>query len=176
MPNGGSDCCGTCWFNTKNKGEAGYKHSRDPDPDFCQIRKIAIQNPFYTYCANHPHHMPGKVEIPVGSVYEGDSDGNRQVMVALPDTSENRFFHLLLLKEICKGLREEYPGGLPSSVIIIEQLAEWNEVDAISDLEIIAAIEVPLKESEFDPQTIAQTVSAANSALKKLKKINNSRS
>ena len=27
MPNGGSDCCGTCWFNRKNRGERDWhKH------------------------------------------------------------------------------------------------------------------------------------------------------
>jgi len=29
MPDGGSDCCGTCWFNERNKGEAGYAHADD---------------------------------------------------------------------------------------------------------------------------------------------------
>jgi hypothetical protein len=28
MPNAGSDNCGTCWFNTKNKGETGLGHFR----------------------------------------------------------------------------------------------------------------------------------------------------
>ena len=28
MPNGGSDNCGTCWFNERNKGEVGF----DPEP------------------------------------------------------------------------------------------------------------------------------------------------
>lgn len=32
MPNGGSDCCGTRWFNVKNKGKPGYSHTDDPDP------------------------------------------------------------------------------------------------------------------------------------------------
>lgn len=47
MPNGGSDCCGTCWFNLKNKGEAGYDHVKDPEPDRCAIRTIDIPDPFY---------------------------------------------------------------------------------------------------------------------------------
>ena len=52
MPNGGSDCCGTCWFNAKNKGEAGYGHRKDPDPEYCLIRQLEIRSPMYTYCAN----------------------------------------------------------------------------------------------------------------------------
>ncbi len=55
MPNGGSDCCGTCWFNTKNEGEVGYDHCDSPRPDHCEIRELKITNSFYTYCANHPH-------------------------------------------------------------------------------------------------------------------------
>jgi hypothetical protein len=170
MPNGGSDCCGTCWFNTKNKGEAGYEHSRGPDPDFCRIRQISIQDPFYTYCANHPHRMPGKVQIPVGSVYKGDSQGNRQVLVPLPDTPENRFIHLKLLEQIREGLREEYPIGIPAPVAIIEQLTEWGEVRAIPDLEIIAAVGIAGGEPEFHELTNVRTVLAARSALERLKK------
>ena len=44
MPNGGSDNCGTCWFNTKNKGETGLGRFRDPAPDFCSIRELAIEH------------------------------------------------------------------------------------------------------------------------------------
>ena len=43
MPNGGSDCCGTCWFNAKNKGEKGYGHAKDPEPAFCTIRALPIE-------------------------------------------------------------------------------------------------------------------------------------
>ncbi len=78
MPNGGSDCCGTCWFNAKNKGQAGYEHVEDPEPNFCIIRQLAIKNAFYTYCANHPHKNPDKLNIPIGPVYVGDSSGYRQ--------------------------------------------------------------------------------------------------
>jgi len=38
MPNGGSDCCGTCWFNARNKGEAGYGHALATEPARCTIR------------------------------------------------------------------------------------------------------------------------------------------
>jgi hypothetical protein len=29
MPNGGSDCCGTCWFNSTHQGQVGY-FTNDP--------------------------------------------------------------------------------------------------------------------------------------------------
>ena len=46
MPNGGSDCCGTCWFNRKNEGEAGYGKGRDSSIEpYCDIRGQAIENP-----------------------------------------------------------------------------------------------------------------------------------
>lgn len=71
MPNGGSDCCGTCPFNAKNKGEAGYAHRRDPEPHFCNIRSLPVDDPMYTYCANHPHRNPGKSDILPGLKAQG---------------------------------------------------------------------------------------------------------
>ena len=96
MPNGGSDCCGTCWFNAKNKGEAGYAHSTDPEPSFCSIRHLPIESPFYTYCANHPHRRPERDRIPIGPAFRSDSFGARQFWRPSPDTEEIRQ-HLLSL-------------------------------------------------------------------------------
>src|SRR5258708_6142984 len=103
MPNGGSDCCGTCCFNARNRGEAGYAHANDPEPAACVIRGgLAIDNPFYTYCANHPHHNRGRLRVPVGPVYVVDDDPNsgmyaRKVWVPSPDTEEVRTALLDLL-------------------------------------------------------------------------------
>jgi hypothetical protein len=94
MPNGGSDCSGTCWFSAKNKGEAGYTHSRDPEPAFCSIRGLTIEDPFYSYCANHPHRRPEQDLIPIGPVFIGDSSGARLMWQRSPDTEEVRQ-HLL---------------------------------------------------------------------------------
>ena len=69
MPNGGSDCCGTCWFNRKDRGERDWpKHVDNALPDHCEIRDLAIEDPFYTYCANHPHRRPERDRIPIGPV------------------------------------------------------------------------------------------------------------
>src|SRR5687768_955859 len=87
MPNGGSDCCGTCWFNVKNKGEAGYAHTGDPEPAFCSIRGLLIEDPFYTYCANHPHRRPERDAIPIGPVFTGEE---REMWQDSPDTEEVR--------------------------------------------------------------------------------------
>src|SRR5262245_24932564 len=106
MPNGGSDCCGTCWFNAKNKGEAGYEHADDPEPDYCSIRDLSIDDPFYTYCANHPHRRPERDKIPIGPVFAGDE---RELWQHSPDTEEIRQHLLALLAEIPETPTTEYP-------------------------------------------------------------------
>ena len=68
MPNGGSDCCGTCWFNRTNQGERGTQHRDESVPPYCEIRDLAIDDPFWTYCANHPHRRPERDPIPIGPV------------------------------------------------------------------------------------------------------------
>src|SRR5512138_1722825 len=110
MPNGGSDCCGTCWFNLRNKGEAGYEHAHDPEPNRCVIRDLDIsRDAFYTYCANHPHRNPKKDPRQIGPVYSGDCSGTREVWVPIPDTPENREFHLQMLREVDAKDTGEYP-------------------------------------------------------------------
>ena len=94
MPNGGSDCCGTCWFNRRNQGERDWqRHADDSVGPYCDIRERAIENPFYTYCANHPHRRPARDRIPIGPIlrYAGDGMSNdREVWVESPDTEEIR--------------------------------------------------------------------------------------
>ena len=127
MPNGGSDCCGTCWFNSKNKGEAGYEHSRDPGPDTCTIRDLAIEEPFYTYCANHPQRRPERDPIPIGPVFVGDSDGSREVWKPSPDTEEVRQHLLDLLADMKETPGTEYPIGIPADELVVWQLGELRE-------------------------------------------------
>ena len=170
MPNGGSDCCGTCWFNAKNKGEAGYGHTKDPGPDFCAIRGIAIEDAFYTYCANHPHRSPERNPNPVGPVYTGDDHGNRTVLIALPDTPENRKSHMELLSRVDVRAAEEYPLGLPLCAVVIDQLAEWGEVRAIPELERIHGLPWP-RYDDFVDGVSSKVVEAAAAALEKLKRM-----
>ncbi len=61
MPNGGSDCCGTCPFNRTNKDK-----SQEP---FCEIRKFRIEKPYWTYCNNHPRRNPLLSKTPRGPVW-----------------------------------------------------------------------------------------------------------
>jgi len=139
MPNGGSDCCGTCWFNAKNKGRAGYDHSRDPEPDFCTIRSLGIEKPFYTYCGNHPHRRPEKDHIPIGPVFTGDSSGSREFWKPSPDTEEIRLHLLGLLERMEERPRTEYPIGIFVEEIVIRQLAEFHEMRAVGQLRRIAS-------------------------------------
>ena len=48
MPHGGSDCCGSCWFNFSNSGQRGSVNFKPDIPSFCEIRDLPIPNPFYT--------------------------------------------------------------------------------------------------------------------------------
>ncbi len=144
MPNGGSDCCGTCWFNSKNKGEAGYDHVGDPEPDFCTIRELPIDNPFYTYCGNHPHRRPEPDPIPIGPVFTGDSFGAREVWKASPDTEEIRRHLLDLLDRMEAKPQSEYPLGTYSDETVIRQLARFRETRAVEGLRRIC---------RFDPSS-----------------------
>jgi hypothetical protein len=104
MPNGGSDCCGTCWFNAKNKGAAGYAHASDAETDYCTIRELPIDDPFYTYCGNHPHRRPDRDTVPIGPVFIDKGNG-RRLWKPSPDTEEVRLHLLDLLGKIDQGSR-----------------------------------------------------------------------
>ncbi len=140
MPNGGSDCCGTCWFNAKNEGHAGYDHARDPEADYCTIRSLPIRDPSYTYCGNHPHHRRNRDSIPIGPVFKGDSDGVRRVWRPSPDTEEVRRHLLALLAEVDQQPTGEYPAGWHTWQAVVWQLGEFKEARAVDQLHRIAAV------------------------------------
>jgi hypothetical protein len=168
MPNGGSDCCGTCWFNAKNKGEAGYGHSRDPEPDHCSIRDLPIEDPFYTYCANHPHHRPERDPTPIGPVFTGDASGNRTLWRPSPDSEEIRQHLLALLEAMTEEPRTEYPMGLGTDEVVIIQLAEFREARARRALERIAAFDAQRGAPGPFRRTREATVRLAKDALEKI--------
>ncbi len=132
MPNGGSDCCGTCWFNRRNRGEKGYDRARCTDVEaYCEIRHLLIENPFWTYCANHPHRRPDRDPIPIGPVtrYAGDGWSNdREVWIPSPDTEEIRRHLLELLQILLERISESrYPIGPDLGVVVVQQLGEFKE-------------------------------------------------
>jgi hypothetical protein len=173
MPNGGSDCCGTCPFNTKTKD--GMSHAQDPELDFCRIRQLTILDPFWTYCANHLHHNKALVELPVGPVFQADDAPGgygRKIWVESPDTEEIRLFLLNQLQQIQELPRAgEYPSPYSWDDIVVWQLGAFKESSALDDLKRI---------SVFDPETInpadpfkrkrALTVELAKEAIAKIER------
>ena len=143
MPNGGSDCCGTCWFNRSLGGQLGSENFDREIPSHCEIRELDIPSPFYTYCANHPHHRPVRDPIPIGPVYvpatDGSfGDGRRELWQPSPDTEEIRQ-HLLDLVRLPeehedKGYRFYTP---PAYIEAAQQLLEWRDERLVSALEEI---------------------------------------
>ena len=137
MPNGGSDCCGTCWFNRSNSGKRGSVNFDHEIPSFCEIRHLDIENPYYTYCANHPHHRPNRDSIPIGPVYVHGRNDVREVWQPSPDTEEVRQ-HLLDIVREPKEHSDNYPFYSPPPFIIaIEQLVTFGDqrvVEALEDL------------------------------------------
>ena len=167
MPNGGSDCCGTCWFNARNKGEAGYDHADDPEPNFCTIRNLAIDDPFWTYCGNHPYRRPDRDPIPLGPVFVAEGDHGRKVWQQSPDTEDVRQHLLELLRTITEQPGEEYPAGIHADELVVWQLGEFRERRAIVDLQRIAAFAPEASGGRFG-RTRESLVGAARDALAKI--------
>ena len=138
MPNGGSDCCGTCWFNSSLEGQRGSDNFNHKIPSRCKIRDLDIPDPGYTYCANHPCHRPNRDPIPIGPVFVHGEDG-REEWQPSQDTEEIRQ-HLI---EIVRLPDEHADEGYhfythPAHVAAIMQLLEWRDARLIPALEEIA--------------------------------------
>lgn len=168
MPNGGSDCCGTCWFNARNKGKAGFNKAGGEEPSFCIIRGLAIEDPYYTYCGNHPHRRPQKDPIPIGPVFTGDSFGNREFWKPSPDTEEIRLHLIELLAGMEEQPASEYPLGIYRDEIVVRQLGEFKEARAVKGLQRIAGFDP--EAFEFGPfgRTRQELVKLAREALAKI--------
>ena len=144
MPNGGSDCCGTCWFNRSLEGQWGSEFFNREIASRCEIRELDIPDPFYTYCANHPYHRPSRDPIPIGPVYVHDASGpsgesGRVEWQASPNTEEIRQ-HLL---DVVRLPNEHADEGYhffthPAHIAAIMQLLEWRDERLIPALEEIS--------------------------------------
>lgn len=168
MPNGGSDCCGTCWFNAKNKGDAGYSHASEPELAFCTIRDLPIENSFYTYCGNHPHRRPQRDPIPIGPVFTGDSSGIREFWQPSPDTAEVRQHLLSLLAGMEQQTGSEYPIGIYTGEVVVWQLGELREPRAVERLRCLASFESTAAESGPFGRSRHELVRLAGEALAKI--------
>jgi len=168
MPNGGSDCCGTCWFNARNKGQAGYTDSGDAGVDFCTIRRLPIKKPFYTYCGNHPRRRPAKDPIPIGPVFTGDDSGAREFWEPSPDTEEIRQHLLTLLDGMREKPHSEYPMGVHTDEVVVWQLGEFRELRAVEPLRRIAAFNPAAAAGGPSGHTRQSLVELAREALAKI--------
>jgi hypothetical protein len=168
MPNGGSDCCGTCWYNAKNRGEAGYAHMDDSESPFCVIRDLAIEVPFYTYCANHPHRRPERDPIPIGPVLTGDSFGQRELWQPSPDTEQIRTHLLALLQGISELPRSEYPIGAYLDEVVVWQLGVFRETRATEGLQRLVGFDPSSAETGPFGRTRSSLVALAEQALAKI--------
>ena len=144
MPNGGSDCCGTCWFNRPLEGQRGVGNFNREIPSHCEIRDLDIPDPFYTYCANHPCHRPGRDPIPIGPVYVyratgASGEGGREEWQPSPDTEEIRQ-HLLDIVRLPEEHADEgyYFHTRPAHIEALMQLLEWRDGRLVPALEEIA--------------------------------------
>ena len=149
LPNGGSDCCGTCWFNRANGGEKGSDHHDHSIPSYCEIRDLPIKDPFYTYCANHPYRMQRRVPVPLGPVdvhvaesFERDGKAyyasGREVWVHARDTDDVRAQLLEFLKDP-GSTSDHYPFyGDGVLGVVVDELERLRETRAIPILERIA--------------------------------------
>src|SRR5262249_5549971 len=144
MPNGGSDCCGTCWFNSTHEGQAGYFDPARDAETRCVIRNLAIQDPYWTYCANHPHHNPERIDRPIGPVCvdAGGHPYRRRVWVESPDSEDIRQTLLRLLDGMPERPRPEYSFSLMLDEAVIDQLRRFGEPRAVPGLRRVC---------QFDP-------------------------
>jgi hypothetical protein len=167
MPNGGSDCCATCWFNARNKGEAGYGHVKDPEPNFCTIRSLPILNAFYTYCGNHPHRRD-RDPIPIGPVLVGNSQGLREFWKPSPDTEEIRQHLLDLLSRVSEEPSSEYPIGVYADETVVWQLGEFREARAVEGLRRVISFDPRSEEKGPFGRTRRSLIPVAQAALEKI--------
>ncbi len=144
MPNGGSDCCGTCRFNNYIFKDKGHPELEKDMSAYCIIRKIQIPDPLYTYCANHPQHNKERIEIPLGPVYVHSHYGSREIWLDPPDTEDVRLELLYYLENIDNGLAKIYPLAKDIEEIVITQLTELKEKRAIPGLLDIIKLDIEI--------------------------------
>lgn len=74
----GSDCCGTCEFNTANREQDASIGWQDRT-FICEIRQQAIDAPFWTYCHNHQRRNPLLSQRPRGPIWAAVTSNLRSV-------------------------------------------------------------------------------------------------
>ena len=147
MPNGGPECCGECWFNRANGGKSGAQNHNREIPSYCEIRQLEIQNPFYTYCANHAYLRPARDPIPIGPVTVHKAElvevepGRREYRHwrepwrQSSDTETVRRHLLSLLEDLAAGTDDSYVFARHVVPVVLAQLVEFREQRAVPILE-----------------------------------------
>ena len=127
----------------------GSSHHDDSIPSHCEIRDLAIESPFYTYCSNHPYRIQRRVPVPLGPVYvhvdeSFERDGKsyytygREIWVHAPDTDEIRIQLLQLLEEP-DSTSDNYPFyGDNLLGVVVDELERLREPRALPILERVA--------------------------------------
>lgn len=134
MPNGGSDCCGTCSFNELK--DAPEAKPRGPHKGRCVLRGLDVDSAFHYYCVNHPYHNTRDIREPIGPVYTADMTSfsyTRVPSTAAPDSPEIRTRLLDLLEGLPSGeTRSLYPSrGIFFDAVVLNHLAELKERAAL---------------------------------------------
>ena len=145
MPNGGSDNCGTCQFNRKNRDWTRENRQEAPGPAHCVIRDLEIQIPYWTYCANHFYRgQDWRVgdSIPIGPVLTANiSGGNPYERVPWHSSPDGEDIRQRLLDQVSDPASidagDSYPYAMSTGNIVIWQLGEFREQRAIAPLEAI---------------------------------------
>ena len=172
MPNGGSDNCGTCWFNRANEGRTAQEVPRPRqeagEQAWCTIRGIEVSGPYWAYCANHQYHNPDRVEFPVGPVYTCFIRYSpRVIQIPSDDTPEIRAGLLRLLENMPETPAEGSPTETGFDEEVVKQLMKLREKRAVAGLRRVAGFD-PLAstpdEARF-PRNRVATVAWATQAL-----------
>jgi len=136
-------CCAGCWFNPQSRARSDPKADLGSLSHRCEIRDLAIPEPFFTVCENHPFSSPKPDHIPIGPVWVSDGETGT-IWVSSPDTEVVRQHLLDLVAQIEEQMPVEYGSGVRCDESIIWQLGKFRERRAIPHLQRIEA---------FNPET-----------------------
>lgn len=169
MPNGGSDCCGTCRYNSVYSERARSARPEQLANIRCQLRDFVPDDPFWTYCANHPHHNTQDARTPVGPVYASDGLYGRVEKLPAPDQEQVRLGLVDLAMRIPQVPEPEYPGETSFSVEIIKHISHLREVRALPAVFRILSFDPFATSADEDfPQNNLALVSQALECLPRL--------
>ena len=118
---------------------------------------MAIDDPFYTYCANHPYRRPDRDPVPIGPILRpgnvtpetpeiaptimdtGTGHAARVVWKSSPDTEEIRRHLLALLADLeAQAAKDTYFPTPSMAAAVIWQLGEFRERRAVRGLQRIS--------------------------------------